>query len=307
MTDRPTPIVLDCDPGLDDAIAIMVALGSPEVDVMAVTTVAGNAPLHHTTANAIRILDHLERADIPVAAGADRPLVRKPYATRDVHGETGLGGPDLPPPSRGPIEAHAIDTIAEVAASSSRPVTLVATGPLTNVALLAARHPAAVAALERVVFMGGAIGLGAMTPAAEFNVWADPEAAQRVLTSGLDVTMVGLDVTQRALFTPEENDRLRERGRAGRLTAELVDFYRRSNPGRPGVPIHDAVAVAQVVRPALLALAECHVVVDCGPVSRGRTLVDLRGVTGRDPNAHVATDIDPSFTEFMADRIAALG
>jgi inosine-uridine nucleoside N-ribohydrolase len=307
MTDGPTPIVLDCDPGLDDAIAIMVALGSSEVVVLAVTTVAGNAPLHHTTANAIRVLDHLERADIPVAAGADRPLVREPYATRDVHGETGLGGTDLPPPSRGPIEAHAIDTIAELAASSSRPVTLVATGPLTNVALLAARHPAAVAALERVVFMGGAIGLGAMTPAAEFNIWADPEAAQRVLTSGLDVTMVGLDVTHRALFTPEENDRLRERGRAGRLTAELVDFYRRSNPGRPGVPIHDAVAVAQVVQPALLTLAECHVVVDCGPVSRGRTLVDLRGVTGRDPNAHVATDIAPSFTEFMADRIAALG
>jgi inosine-uridine nucleoside N-ribohydrolase len=197
--------------------------------------------------------------------------------------------------------------IAEIATSSDRPVTLVATGPLTNVALFAARHPAAAAALERVVVMGGAIGLGNMTPAAEFNIWADPDAAQRVFTSGLDVTMVGLDVTHKALFTPDENDRLRERGRAGRLTAELVDFYRRSNPSRPGVPIHDAVAVAQVVRPSLLTLADCHVEVDCGPVSRGRTLVDLRRVTGRDPNAHVATDIDPSFTEFMADRIAAVG
>ncbi len=306
MTDTPTPIVLDCDPGLDDAIAIMVALGSPEVEVLAVTTVAGNAPLHHTTANAIRVLDHLERADIPVAAGADRPLVREPYAARDVHGETGLGGPDLPPPARSPVAAHAIDLIAQVATSSARPVTLVATGPLTNVALFAARHPAAAAALERVVFMGGSIGLGNMTPAAEFNIWADPDAAQRVVSSGLDVTMVGLDVTHKVLFTPEENDRLRERGRAGRLTAELVDFYRRSNPGRPGVPIHDAVAVGQAVRPALLTLADCHVEVDCGPVSRGRTLVDLRRVTGRDPNAHVAVDIDPGFNEFMADRIAAL-
>jgi inosine-uridine nucleoside N-ribohydrolase len=307
MSAAPIPIVLDCDPGLDDAIAMMVALGSPEVEVLAVTTVAGNAPLHHTTANAIRVLDHLDRADIPVAAGADRPLVREPYAARDVHGETGLGGLDLPPPSRRHGEAHAIDVIAEVVTGSSRPVTLVATGPLTNVALFAARHPAAAAALKRIVLMGGAIGLGNMTPAAEFNVWADPDAAQRVFTSGLDVTMVGLDVTHKALFTPAENERLRERGRAGRLTAELVDFYRRSNPGRPGVAIHDAVAVAQVVRPALLTVAECHVEVDCGPVSRGRTLVDLRGVTGRDPNAHVATDIDPSFTEFMANRIAALG
>ncbi len=306
MIATPTPIVLDCDPGLDDAIAIMVALGSPEVEVLAVTTVAGNAPLHHTTANAIRVLDHLERADIPVAGGADRPLVREPYAARDVHGETGLGGPDLPPPARSPVAAHAIDLIAQIATSSARPVTLVATGPLTNVALFAARHPAAAAALERVVFMGGSIGLGNMTPAAEFNIWADPDAAQRIVSSGLDVTMVGLDVTHKVLFTPEENDRLRERGRAGRLTAELVDFYRRSNPGRPGVPIHDAVAVAQAVRPALLTLADCHVEVDCGSVSRGRTLVDLRRVTGHEPNAHVAVDIDPGFSEFMADRIAAL-
>jgi pyrimidine-specific ribonucleoside hydrolase len=303
----PIPIVLDCDPGLDDAIAIMVALGSPEVEVLAVTTVAGNAPLHHTTANAIRILDHFDRADIPVAAGADRALVRAPYAIRDAHGETGLGGLDLPTPSRRPAETHAIDMIAQAATSSRRPVTLVATGPLTNVALFAARHPAAARALERVVLMGGAIGLGNMTPAAEFNAWADPDAAQRTFTSGLDVTMVGLDVTHKALFTADENDRLRERGRAGRLTAELVDSYRRSNPGRPGVAIHDAVAVAQVVRPELLTLAECHVEVDCGPVSRGRTLVDLRGVTGREPNAHVAIDIDPTFTAFMSDRIAALG
>jgi inosine-uridine nucleoside N-ribohydrolase len=301
------PIVLDCDPGLDDAIAIMVALGSPEVDVLAITTVAGNAPLRHTTANAIRVLDHLGRADVTVAAGADRPLVREPYAERRVHGDAGLGDLDLPPPSRTPVAAHAIDLIAELATSSAGPVTLVAVGPLTNVALFAARHPEAAAALRRVVFMGGSIGLGNTTPAAEFNIWADPEAAQRVLTSGLDVTMVGLDVTHRALFTPEENDRLRSRGRAGRLTAELVDFYQRSNPGRPGVPIHDAVAVAHVARPEILELAECHVEIDCGATSRGRTLVDLRRVTGQNPNAHVAVEIDASFNAFMADRIAALG
>ena len=307
MTAQPVPMVLDCDPGLDDAIAIMVALGSPEVDVLAITTVAGNAPLRHTTANAIRVLDHLDRADVPVAAGADRPLVREAHAERGVHGDTGLGDLDLPPPSRLPAAAHAIDLMAELATSSARPVTLVAVGPLTNVALFAARHPQAAAALDRVVVMGGSIGLGNTTPAAEFNIWADPEAAQRVLTSGLDVTMVGLDVTQRALLTPEENDRLRGRGRAGRLAAGLVDFYQRSNPGRPGVPIHDAVAVAQVVRPEIVELSECHVEVDCGAASRGRTLVDLRGVTGNEPNARVAVEIDAAFTAFMADRIAALG
>jgi inosine-uridine nucleoside N-ribohydrolase len=306
MSRAPIPIVIDCDPGHDDAIAIMLALGSPEVDLRAVTTVSGNAPLHHTTANAIRVLDHVGRPDVPVAAGAGRPLVRDPYVPGDVHGETGLDGPDLPPPARAPLETHAVDVIAEVATSSDRRVTLVAIGPLTNVAIFAARHPDAAAALKRVVIMGGSMGLGNVTPAAEFNIWGDPEAARRVFTSGLDVTMVGLDVTHKALFTGEQNELLRPRGRAARLAAELVDFYRRSHPRIGGTPIHDAVAVAQAVKPELLTLAHCHVEVDCGPVSRGRTLVDLRGVTGREPNVHVATDIDPAFNDFMADRIASL-
>jgi inosine-uridine nucleoside N-ribohydrolase len=307
VSHAPIPIVIDCDPGHDDAIAIMLALGSPEVEIRAVTTVSGNASLHHTTANAIRVLDHVGRSDIPVAAGADRPLIRDPYVPGDVHGETGLEGVDLPPPSRPPVEAHAVDVLAEVAASSARPVTLVAIGPLTNIAIFAARHPEAAAALERVVIMGGSIGLGNVTPAAEFNIWGDPEAARRVFTSGLDVTMVGLDVTHKALFTGEQNERLRPRGRAAKLAAEMVDFYRRSHPRIGGTPIHDAVAVAQVVRPGLLTLEHCHVEVDCGPVSRGRTLVDLRGVAGREPNVHVATDIDPAFNDLMADRIASLG
>ena len=225
------------------------------------------------------MLDFLGRADIPVAAGADRPLVQPAGDHGDVHGETGLDGPDLPPPAREPVPAHAVDVIAEFATSSDRPVTLVATGPLTNVALLAALRPAAAAALERVVIMGGSIGLGNVTPAAEFNIWADPDAAQRAFTSGLDVTMVGLDVTQKALFTAEQNDRLRVRGRVGRLAAELVDHYLRSRPEAPGIPIHDAVAMAQVVEPGLLTLAHRNVAVDCGPVGRGRTLVDLRQVT----------------------------
>jgi len=302
-----TPIILDCDPGHDDAIAIMLALASPEVELLAVTAVAGNAPLHHTQANAIRVLDHLGRRDIPVAAGADRPLVQEPAPARDVHGSTGLDGPDLPPPSRDPVETHAIDLIAELVTTQEQPVTLVVTGPMTNAALFIARHPEAATALDRIVFMGGAIGLGNVTPAAEFNVWADPEAARRICTSGLDVTMVGLDVTHQALFTPDDTEAIRGRGVAGRLTAELVEFYARSHPHRPGTPIHDAVAVAQVIDPTLLTLEHCHVEIDCGPVSRGRTLVDRLHVTGNEPNVHVATGIDPGFTEWLAERITSLG
>jgi len=307
VSSGPIPVVIDCDPGHDDAIAIMLALGSPEVELRAVTTVSGNAPLQRTTANAIRVLDHVGRSDVPVAAGADRPLVRDPYPQGEVHGESGLDGPDLPPPGRAPLEAHAVDVIAEIAMSSDRPATLIAIGPLTNIAIFVARHPDAAAALERVVVMGGSIGLGNVTPAAEFNIWGDPEAARRVFTSGLHVTMVGLDVTQKALFTGEQNERMRPRGRAAALAAELVDYYRRAHPRVGGTPIHDAVAVAQVVKPELLTLAHCHVEVDCGPVSRGRTLVDLRGVTAGQPNVHVATDVDPAFNDLMADRIASLG
>src|SRR5213078_2758837 len=193
----PTPILIDCDPGHDDAIALLLALASPEVDILGVTSVAGNQTLEKTTANAIRVLEFAGRGDVPVAAGAERPLVREPYVAAYVHGETGLDGPDLPPARREPVDQHAVDFLAERIDGA----TLVATGPLTNVALLLARDEQA--GPERIVLMGGAIAEGNVTPAAEFNIWADPEAAARVFSSGLDVTMVGLDVTHQALLTDE--------------------------------------------------------------------------------------------------------
>jgi purine nucleosidase/pyrimidine-specific ribonucleoside hydrolase len=302
----PVPILIDCDPGHDDAIAIMLALASPEVELRAVTAVSGNAPLHHTVANAIRVLDHVGRPDIPVAAGADRPLVQDPFTPGDVHGPTGLDGPDLPPPSREPAAAHAIDLIAEQVEASPEPLVLVPTGPLTNIALFAARYPDVAARVGRVVLMGGAAGFGNVTPNAEFNIWADPDAARRTFTSGLDVTMVGLDVTHRALIEPSHCERLLQAGRAGTLTAELVSYYGRSHVGWAGSPIHDAVAVAQVIDPGLLTLTECHVDVDCGPVGRGRTICDLNGTTGLPANARVATDIVPGFGDWLSDRIARL-
>jgi inosine-uridine nucleoside N-ribohydrolase len=307
-----TKIILDCDPGHDDAIALMLALASPEVVLLGVTTVAGNQTLAKTTANAIRVLEHLERHAVPVAPGADRPLLRDGLDAARVHGESWLDGPDLPPPAREPEDAHAIDWMAGALAAEPRPVTLVPTGPLTNVALFLARYPELAGKLERIVLMGGAIGEGNATPAAEFNVWADPEAAQRVFSSGVDLTVVGLDVTQRALLTDAHARRLREAGRAGRLVADLYDFYvrhRRERDRGAGVPVHDALAVAQVIDPSLLQTLSCGVIVDTGPeLSRGRTYVARWGSAGWRANCHVAVAVDAErFLELLTERIARLG
>jgi inosine-uridine nucleoside N-ribohydrolase len=307
-----TAIVLDCDPGHDDAIAILLALASPELQLLGVTTVAGNQTLAKTTANAIRVLDHVGRADIPVAAGAERPLVRSLRTAAEVHGESGLDGPLLPPPARTPDPAHAIDWIAAAVRECRRPVTLVATGPLTNVALALARYPELAGELERIVLMGGAIGAGNITPAAEFNVWVDPEAASRVFQSGVRLTMVGLDVTHQALMTRAHAAQLARAGRAGRLVADLFDFYARYHERRygwRGAPIHDAVALAHVLDGTLLRTASCGVAIDTGPEpSRGRTHVDLHGRMGWEGNAEVAVEIDSErFLKLLVGRLSALG
>ena len=237
------PIILDCDPGHDDAIALLLALASPEVEVLGVTTVHGNQTLAKTTANALRVLDLAGRSDIAVAAGAERPLVRELTVASHVHGESGLDGPALPPASRAPLAEGAVDFMARTIAASPLPVTLVPTGPLTNIALLLERTGGA--NVERIVLMGGAIAEGNMTPAAEFNIWADPEAAQAVFHAGIDTTMIGLDVTHRALTTPALQERLRAAGATGvvrrrsrrllhRLPPRDVRLGRCSDPRRRG-------------------------------------------------------------------------
>jgi inosine-uridine nucleoside N-ribohydrolase len=301
-----TRVLLDCDPGHDDAIALLLALASPEVELLGVTTVAGNQTLPKTTANALRVLEHVGQEEIPVAAGADRPLVRELDVAAHVHGESGLDGPDLPPAHGSPLGVHAVDFLAERVAGA----TLVAVGPLTNVALLLALH--AGARPDRIVLMGGAIAEGNVTPAAEFNIWADPEAAARVFDSGVDVTMVGLDVTHKALFTPTLADELRSSGKAGKLVAELFDFYHGFHErtyGFPGSPIHDALALAHVLDAGLLETRHRNVAVDCeSELCRGRTVVDLWQRTGREPNAHVAIDVDAdAFLRLLVERIALLG
>jgi inosine-uridine nucleoside N-ribohydrolase len=238
-----------------------------------------------------------------VAPGADLPLVRELFVAEYVHGESGLDGPSLPPPRARPSDEHAVDFLA----ARLDGATLVATGPLTNVALLLERG----ARPDRIVLMGGSIGLGNVTPAAEFNIWADPEAAARVFGSGLDITMVGLDVTHQALVTAERAARLRESGEIGRVVAELLDFFsrfHRETYGWPGPPVHDALALAYLIRPALLETVERHVAVDTeSELCRGRTVVDLYRRTDRRPNAHVAVEVDAGgFLDLLEDRLASL-
>src|SRR5439155_10340756 len=213
-----TPIVIDCDPGHDDAIAILLALASPEVELIGVTTVAGNQTLDKTTRNALVTLEIAGRSEVPVAAGAEAPLRRDLRTAAHVHGETGLDGPELPEPSARPVRAHASDFLAQLIEPG---VVLVPTAPLTNLALMLGRHPDMSDRLERIVWMGGAIAEGNITPAAEFNCFVDPEAAAGVFSSGVPITMVGLDVTHRALFTRTHAERLRGAGRAGLFVAEL--------------------------------------------------------------------------------------
>ena len=305
-------IILDCDPGHDDAIALLLALASPEVELLGVTTVHGNQTLEKTTVNALKLLEFVGRTDVRVAAGADRALCREPYVAAYVHGESGLDGPTLPEPTSAPVEQHAIDFIAGTVLAASEPVTLVPTGPLTNIALFLARHPGAAERVARIVLMGGAIGEGNVTPAAEFNIWADPEAADRVFSSGLDVTMIGLDVTHRAIFGSGPAEQLRVSGRVGSMVAELLEFYgrfHRETYGWDGSPIHDAIALAHSFRPGIVETVRTGIRVDCdGGLGRGRTNVDLRGRMGWEPNAEVGVEINAeAFIELLLERIASLG
>ncbi len=310
MSGERIPVILDCDPGHDDAIALLLALASPELDVLGVTTVYGNQTLAKTTANAVRVLDLVDRHDVVVAAGAERPLERPLEVAAHVHGESGLDGPTLPPPGRRPSAQHAVDFMVERIVASPRAVTLVPTGPLTNVALLLDRIGAE--NLERIVLMGGAIAEGNMTPAAEFNIWADPEAAARVFGSGVDVTMIGLDVTHQAVTTPALQERLRASGAVGAFVADLIDFfseYHRETYGWDGAPIHDAVAVAHVLWPGLVTTVERNVEVEVqSDLCRGRTVVDLWNRTDRPRNAHVAVGLDAArFFDLLVERIGRLG
>jgi inosine-uridine nucleoside N-ribohydrolase len=308
---RPIPIILDCDPGHDDMVAILLALASPQLDVRGITTVGGNATLEHTTENALRTLALAGRPDVPIAAGASHPLIGPLHTAAHVHGESGLEGPPLPAPRSEPVAMDAVAFMADQLERATEPLTLVPTGPQTNVGLLLRERPDLVPRIAQVCFMGGAAGEGNTTPAAEFNVWVDPEAADLTLRSGRPVTMIGLDVTHKAILWDTERQAMADRGGpASRLVAGLLGFYQgfhRRVYGWAGSPIHDAVAVAHLAHPGLVTTVRANVVVELtGEYTRGRTVVDLRQVTDRRPNAEVGMDIDRErFVELLQVAIAS--
>lgn len=307
----PIPVVIDCDPGHDDALAITLALARPELEVLGITTVGGNAPLAATTRNALRVLALLRRPDVPVAAGAAEPLVRSLETAPEVHGTSGLDGADLPEPVSAPRAEHAVEFLRATLSAARRPVTLIPTGPLTNIALLLRTYPAVASRIARISLMGGAKGAGNWTPAAEFNIWVDPEAARIVFRSGLPITMCGLDVTHQALFGLAEIDRMEALGTpTATVFADLLRFFTRFHVERYGTadtPIHDAVAVAAVARPDLMVTRRYHVDVAVdSDITRGRTVVDDRGQPGPTPNVDVALEIDRgAFAGLLVDAVAS--
>lgn len=292
----PQKVILDCDPGHDDAIAILLAARSPALDLRAITVVAGNQTLPKTLNNALRVCS-FAGIDVPIAAGHDRPLVREQIVSDDIHGASGLDGPSLPPPTLVPVEEHAVDLIIREVLRAPGEIMLVPTGPLTNIASALHRHPAIAAQIRRIVVMGGGIREGNRTPAAEFNIFTDPEAAHIVFSSGIPLTMIGLDVTHQSIPTSDERERIRALGGpVPLLVDELLDFFSdtyRQVFGFHGAPVHDACAVAEVIAPGIVKTLRRNVVVEThGVYTSGMTVCDMLGVTGRAPNVEVGAALD---------------
>ncbi|WP_129843261.1 nucleoside hydrolase [Streptomyces sp. RFCAC02] len=308
----PVPVVIDCDPGHDDAVALMLAAGDPAVDLLAVTTVGGSQTLEKTTLNARRVCS-AAGIDVPVAAGCARPLNQPLRIADDMHGISGLDGSSFPEPTVALTGEHAVDLLHRVLTTSPEPVTIIPTAPLTNIAVLLTRYPEVAPAVREIVLMGGSAERGNVTPYAEANIHGDPEAAQIVFSSGLPVTMCGLNVTHQALVTPDVIDRLNALGTGpGRVCAELITYYGRSYQRLwdfPAPPLHDPVAVARVIDPALVGCVDASVEIELrGEHTRGATVVDLHDYLRRPPNAKVATTLDrDGFLERVVDAVARLG
>ncbi len=294
MSDR-IPVILDGDPGHDDAIAWVLANASPLLDIRAVTSVCGNQTIQKTTYNAGRIMT-LIGLDVPLAMGRVKPLVADAIIAPTVHGNSGLDGPDLPEPKNQPVKQDACTLMAEVLAASDDSVVLIPTGPLTNVAALLLLYPELKPKIRAIYLMGGGIQFGNWTPAAEFNILVDPEAAEIVFTSGIPITMAGLDVTEKALVFPEDFERVRAVGNpVATVVAEWLDFFYgfHRSIGYPGAPVHDAVAVAALIKPEIMTMRSMYVAIETtGDYCRGATVGDPLGVLGKPANARVILDID---------------
>lgn len=304
-------IILDCDPGHDDALAIMLAISSPELDLIGVTTVAGNTLMENATRNALIVLDMVNRPGIPVHSGSAKPLARELRTAASMHGDGGLDGPVPSESTRAANSADALGFIEDALSSASEPVTIVATGPLTNIARVVTELPHLHHMIKEIVFMGGAIGLGNWTPAAEFNILVDPEAADIVMKSDLKKTMIGLEVTHEAWLDNSHADQLRGTGACGDFVAELLDHFvgfHQRRFGWPGAPIHDAVTIAHLIDPSLVTTIFTNVTVETqSELTLGRTVVDVYSVTEKVANTHVGTHIDRDrFVTLLMTRLLSL-
>lgn len=304
-------IILDCDPGHDDVIAIFLAARHPSIDLLAITTVAGNQSVEKTTRNALKVCSLANIRTVPIARGMDRPLIRPPRYAADIHGASGLDGPQIPESDIALAPQHAVDLLIEMLMQSDGDITLVPTGPLTNIAAAMRREPAIIPKIKAISLMGGAIGLGNRTPAAEFNIWFDPEAAAIVFGCGRPITMVPLEVTHQALATDEVLQPLRDAHRTiASFSIDLLLFFAETYSrvfGFPAPPLHDPCAVAAVIDPSILQAHTMHVEIETsGTWTDGRTVCDAYGQWGREANVRVGYAIDvPRFWQMVISALLA--
>ena len=311
---QPHSLIIDTDPGQDDAVAILLALASPEINLLGITTIAGNVPLALTQENARKICDLAGRTDMQVFAGLDRPLVRPLVTAEHVHGRTGLDGPVLPDPETPLQEQHAVDYIIDtLRREPAGSVTLALIGPLSNIAMAMQRAPDIIPRIRQIIMMGGAyFEVGNITPAAEFNIYVDPHAAQVVFASGVPVIMMPLDVTHKALTRTDRVAALRAIGnRTGVAVAEMLEFFERFDEakyGSDGGPLHDPCTVAWMIAPDIFNGRPCNVEIEtASPLTMGMTVVDWWQVSSRPHNALVIGDLDADrFFELITERLATL-
>ncbi|MEO3417286.1 nucleoside hydrolase [Roseovarius sp. CAU 1744] len=308
-------IIIDTDPGQDDAVAILLALASPEaVDLLGITCVAGNVPLSLTSKNARIICELAGKPEVPVFAGCERPLGRELVTAEHVHGRTGLDGPDLPDPTMPLADGHAVDFIIDTLRSNpAGTVTLCPIGPLTNIATAFRKAPDIAEKVQEIVLMGGAyFEVGNVTPTAEFNIYVDPEAADVVFRSGVPIVVMPLDVTHKVLVTRDRNDRIRDLGTpVGLAVAQMTDFFERFDRekyGSDGAPLHDPCVIAYLIRPKLFSGRHVNVEIETGSeLTMGMTVADWWQVTDRPANATFMGHVDaPGFFDLLTERLARL-
>lgn len=309
----PIPIILDCDPGHDDAIAILLAVQSPRIDLRAVTTTFGNCAIEDATRNALRILTLGGATSVPVARGAAGSLAGLSELGNYVHGVSGLDGPEMPEPGFRLSEKSAVELMYSVLQSSDLPVTIVATGPLTNVAMLVQTHPEILPKIGEIIFMGGSTERGNHTPTAEFNTYADPEALDAVISSEIPLKMVGLNLTHQALATPEVIARMQAMQHSiGRICGEWMGFFGSSYRAVwkfDSPPVHDPCTIAALIEPSLITWQECFLAVETeGKWTRGTTVVDTHNRYEKSPNARVAMKLDTArYWDLVLGAIDKLG